>query len=438
MKILNMDPPPAADVPLDHQQAEGRTKRDESKKTSVFAIDTSLEAPEPKPPKPPPISTAELVRPFFDLCPPKITYGMPFEQYQAIPAVNASLLRQPTPFEMVCYLGAMHELPAEAQWLVESKGADVEMAMEMTQEMKPRTVPRNYVIKGRNPGREDRITPGLGKVIDALTDVPQPAELFHTQSLNKCLGNGWATIVVKEEEVEGVSESVKEGRAQALAIGDATHKAILEPHMWDMDTWQKHWQLSPTGTLTSKLALQAQLDDPTRRLITPEIVDTARRCRDAVWRHKFAAKLLSLPGKSEVVVEAFDPVMMCRRKIRIDRLPDDVGQPIIDVKTSRKKMHAFKGAIYEFGYDVQDAFYLDTLAMVEGAERPGFMIIAVTKAAPFIARVFELNQALPEESFYVRGKEIYEERFAKFVLANEEQKWTAYEDEAEAMLLTTR
>ncbi len=74
--------------------------------------------------------------------------------------------------------------------------------------------------------------------------------------------------------------------------------------------------------------------------------------------------------------------------------------------------------------------------MIEGGDpRPGFMIIAVTKAAPFMARVFELNAALPDQSFYFKGKDIYQERLAAFVLAHEEKRWDAYENEDAQLLV---
>jgi hypothetical protein len=431
MKIINMNAPTPEPEPEPHDGTPVPT--------ATLGVTIQPDAPPLQ--RIIPRSIEEIVTPFFDLTVNRIVPGMSFADYQAIPAVNASLLRQETPCEMAHYLGAMAELPVEAQWLVESKGADVTLAMGIVQEMKPRTVPTNFVVAGKRPGRSEKITDAQQKVVDALSDEPRPAKDFHPATLNRCLNAGWAEIRVQEVQVVGVSESVKEGRAFALAVGDATHKAILEPHMWDEDTWHQHWQLSPTESLTSKMALEAQLEDPMRRLITPEIVDIARRCRDAVWKHKRAAQLLLMEGDSEVSVEVWDPEMQCRRKIRIDRLPRDKGAPIVDIKTMRGKLtpRNVRKSVYEFGYHVQDAFYTDTLAMLEGAPRPGFEIIAVTKTAPFIARVFDLNTALPDESFYQRGRQSYYEgptaRLPAFVLAYEERKWGAYEDEG-AYLLT--
>lgn len=384
----------------------------------------------------------DLLHPFFDRAgrENRLMPGLPFAGYQAIAAANASLLRHPTPCEMLHYLTAMAALPAESQKLVEARGGDASDALALVREMAPRTVPRNFVKLGRAIEDGEKITDKQRELCGKLGGDPVDAREFHAATLNVCLSKGWAKIDMQEVEEDAVKPETKESRAYSLAVGDATHKAILEPHLFDADQWHKHWQLSPTKGITSDLALAAQAEDPSRRLITSEIVDIARRCRDAVWEHKEAARLLLEPGECEISAEAWDPEMGIWRKVRMDRLPNNREAGIIDIKTTHTSLlaHPFKSSVYSFGYHIQAAFYLDTLQMVEGGElRKNFYLIAVTKEPPFMARVFEMHGALPEVSFIEKGRDIYlNDRLPAFVLAYNEGEFAAYQNEG-AFLLTT-
>jgi hypothetical protein len=392
-------------------------------------------------PAPVPRAAADLIAPYFDLVANRRVPGMTFEEYEKIPAVNATLLRNATPYEMLHYLQASSVLPLETLRLLNLQEGTAMQAVAYMQELSPKKVPRNHLVPGRQPDDGERLTDKQSELVDQVHAADEPVDMrdFPAASVTSCLARGLVRLQPMEILEDAVKPEIKESRALALAIGDATHKAILEPHMFDQGEWEKHWQLSPTVSITSAAALAALAANPHLRLITPEIVDTARRCRDAVWKHKECERLLELPGDSEVSFETWDARMQVRKKFRIDRLPHDKGAPVLDVKTTHGNVlkHVFKKSIYEFGYHVQDAFYTDSLAEFEGAPRPGFSIIAVTKKAPFIARLFELN-AVPEDvSLYVKGKEIYEERMAAFVLAYHEKTWSAYEDEG-SVLMTER
>jgi hypothetical protein len=167
-------------------------------------------------------------------------------------------------------------------------------------------------------------------------------------------------------------------------------------------------------------------------------VDIARRSRDAVFKHDEARELLKQPGKAEASFLVWDAEYEVRRKIRVDWLITDRNAPIVDVKTTGKgvKKSGVRSAVYMHGYHVQDAFYTDTLAMHEGAFRPDYKLIFVTKARPFMARVYKLNECQEDVSLYKKGQDIYLERLAKFAMAWHNRQWSAYEHE-EAVLLTT-
>lgn len=362
--------------------------------------------------------------------------GMPFAEYQDIPAVNASVLKQPTRLEMKHYVDGMNDLPPVERALLEMTGANVTTVLERVAEQGGRTVPRGFARLVSMPDDTVKLSKAQRALLEACADEPVDTREFNVATLRICVDKGWITTDVKEVAESALSPQVKESRALAFGIGRATHTAILEPHMFDRDEWQKHYQLCPTRSLTSTQALAALEEDPSRELITPEMIDIARRSRDAVHRHKLAAHLLGLPGASEVTVEVWDSELGVMRKARIDRLPDDPAAGIIDVKTMTGSLllQPVRSVCYKLGYGPQLAFYDDTLAMVQGKRREASYIIGVTKEPPFMARVFELLRALPELSLIERGREIYLERMTEFCLGYEEGNWSAYDDEGAVLL----
>lgn len=385
------------------------------------------------------MSFTDIVAPYFVRRDHRLVRDVPFEDYCRWPAVNASLLREPTAYQMRCRLEALHALPDSERAFLELTGADTTTAIERVAELTPRTVPRMFAALIKSPSPADKPSAAQLDLCNSLASGPVDCREFTATTLKKCVEKGWVNQFAREVAEDGVSAQVRESRAVAFTTGRAVHAAILEPHRFDTDKWQDFYQLSPSKGLTTKAALEALSEAPYLDLITPEIVDTARRCRDAVAKHKEAARLLSLPGASEVSGEVWDSEMQAMRKVRIDRLPDDPEFGFLDVKTTKENLliEPIRSAVYKNGYHIQFAYYADTLRLIEGKPRkPGFLI-AVTKEAPFICRLFEMVEALPDVSFPEKGRDIYQERLAMFVLANAENAWTAYEDE-QAVALTTK
>lgn len=379
------------------------------------------------------MSPQEVLAPTFDaalLNQGRILQDMSFADYQRLPGVNASLLKNPTTYEMLSYAVGMSVLDDMERMLAERSGDSCAGVLERVEQTTPRTVPVKMVHLARNVLETDKLSPPQREIVEALRGAPMCARDMSGATLVALDKKGLVRMTDEERTEVALAPAVKESRAYALAVGDATHKAILEPHMFDSDEWQKHWVLSPTKGLTTTAALACALENPGLDLITPEIVDTARRCRDAVHKHKLAAELLR-DGTSEVTVQAWDEEAGCWRKARLDRLPTDPALGIVDIKTTHKGLsHSqIKSSMYSFGYGMQAAYYMDTLAMIEGKPREHFHMIFVTKEAPFLARCVELNTAPMDESFIIKGRELYLERLAMFAVAWNDQQWEAYENE---------
>lgn len=185
-----------------------------------------------------------------------------------------------------------------------------------------------------------------------------------------------------------------ESRAEAFALGEAAHKAILEPHLFDAGNGiEEFFQYSPTKGLTTKAAQNAFAQDPSRPLVTPEIIDAAKRIRDAVFKNRLADQLLRAQGLHEASAVAWDEELQVMRKARFDHLPGHPASWIMDIKTTIGGINKWelRKAIRKRDYHVQAAWYLDTLRLISGEGRAQFLFVFVTKTEPFMAKVAELD-----------------------------------------------
>jgi hypothetical protein len=374
-----------------------------------------------------------LLAPYFTQRQNRLVNDVPFSEYQMWQGINSSLLKEDTPWEALLKLQAYVELPPEMRTLLDIQGGDVGVAMQYLHDMQPRFVPRNFVTSGDWPATnvKPKPTDAQLKILERIANGEVDSREFNSSALKKCLENGWANLNVREVQEEGISEEVKHGRIEALRTGTLVHAAVLQPELFGADEWQKHWQLSPTKSLCSKQALECQMEDPSRELVTPEIIDTARRCRDAVWKHKEAARLLLEPGKSEVSLDCYDGDMQVMRKCRFDRLPDNPEAGIIDIKKTRKglSLGELRGTIRQFSIHSQAAYYLDGLGFY-GKRRNPYFLVFVTDHEPFMCRVVEINLHEDFQSLVSEGRGQYVERLAAFCLAYHENcSFSAYENE---------
>ncbi len=376
------------------------------------------------------------LEPYFTQRPNRMVKGLSMEEYQQWRGINSSLLREGTPYEMLCKLRATMELSPEMRHLVEIQGGDAGTALQYLEDEKPRMVPHWFMKFTREPEKSEKSEKPTKAQIELVTQVkdakePVPCGDFHPTTVTNCKEKGWISMFSKEIEVRGPSEEVLHGRIEALQEGRCLHTAVLEPHLFDSGEWEKHWQLCPGKLLSSKKAMEAQAADPTRELITPEIIDTARRSRDAVWKHKEASRLLLEPGDSEASFEIYDDVMQCQRKFRIDRLAHNRQVPVLDVKKTRKGLSdgELRQTIRQYGLGVQGAYYMDGLGFY-GAARTGYCLIFVTDHEPFMSRVVEINRHEDWQSFICDGRGIYANRLDKFCLNYREGcKFEAFENE---------
>lgn len=237
--------------------------------------------------------------------------------------------------------------------------------------------------------------------------------------------------------VKATMDDTSDSTSPALALGDAFHKAVLEPESFDND-FDDFYLMSPTKGLDTKRAAEARALNPDHIIVNQEIIDKVKWMRDAIYRHHAIAAMLGECNHRELSGVAPDPDKGVVRKIRVDACvgvgePGEVWAPyLLDIKTTRSMASAFdfKREVMNYNYDLQAAFYLDTDALITGRKREAFLFAAVSNSAPYCARLFMASPEMIE-----RGRERYQHRLAAIAQAALENHWCAWEHEQEPVVL---
>lgn len=218
------------------------------------------------------------------------------------------------------------------------------------------------------------------------------------------------------------------GQTVSKNLGTALHKAILEPDLFDMEGGvSEFFQFSPTKTFDSKGALAAIAAHPDKPLITPEMLDTARFMRDAIFACPEADDKLRVKAQRELAGFAWDEENRCMRKTLQDLYPEDANY-YLDIKTCESVDETdYWLNCWKWGNDMKAAYYADTDSMITGKPpRPLFFHIAVTKEPPFEVRVFELAGTSP--SMLEEGRRKYQIRLHDFFHAARTKTWDSFYD----------
>ncbi len=218
------------------------------------------------------------------------------------------------------------------------------------------------------------------------------------------------------------------GQTYAKNLGTALHKAILEPDLFDMEEGiSEFFQFSPTKGFDTDKAKNAILAHPDKPLVTPELLDTARFMRDAIFACPEADDKLRVKARRELAGFAWDEQNRCIRKTLQDLYPEDANF-YLDIKSCESVDEVdYWLNCWKWGNDMKAAYYADTDAMITGKPpRPLFFHIAVTKEEPYEVRVFELAGTDP--SMMAEGRKKYQTRLHDFFHAARTGTWDSFYD----------
>lgn len=204
----------------------------------------------------------------------------------------------------------------------------------------------------------------------------------------------------------------------AMAVGRATHCAILEP-----DEYPRRYTVAPQydrRTNDGKTAWAefraAHEGIEILRLEDAERIDAmAAVVRD----HDTAGPLLRLPGESEVILRWNDAETGVQCKGRADRIARPTGPTLlVDIKITRStEEYALQRAIHGYGYHGQLAFYADAIEAITG-EAPLVYMVAVESDGPHDVAVLELDDEL-----LAQGRDLYRSHLRRLVECQESDRW---------------
>lgn len=214
-----------------------------------------------------------------------------------------------------------------------------------------------------------------------------------------------------------------------MTFGSAVHKLVLgrgaEIDEVEADSWR---------TNVAKEAKRASLAAGRIPLLTKELA-AAKKVAAAMLGNPVVRALLDPErGKTEqtIVWQAAETGVWCRAML--DYLPHAVsGRRLIaaDVKTCPSAApEKISRAVWDLGYFIQDAWYLEGLRVLGVGEQPAMAFIFAEKSAPYLTNVVQLNHlALEAGAHYARqARLIYAE-----CVAND--SWPGYSSEIELIEL---
>ena len=209
-----------------------------------------------------------------------------------------------------------------------------------------------------------------------------------------------------------IKRSLPFKQTDAMILGAATHKLILEPR-----SFKKEFAIFKGPFRRGKIWEEFKLDHPKVDILTVDQYDDIRRMRDAVMRHPEANSLLT-GGVAEQSVfwRDEDTSLLCRARADYKKVLTGGSTVLIDLKTCRSaEPDKFIKDMCNMGYPIQEAMYR------EGFKADAFAFIAIEKGDWNTVEVYELDQTFDECGYLM-----YREALEKWGQCRASDNWPTY------------
>lgn len=229
----------------------------------------------------------------------------------------------------------------------------------------------------------------------------------------------------------------------AMALGTAIHSAVLEP-----DSFATDYVVLPADAPRKPTSVQRNAKKPSddtiaainwwdafndehknRRIIDREDYESIVTIQRNVRNHP-AAKVLMTEGEAELSVYWTDAETGVLCKCRPDFMSYK-HNAMIDVKsTEDASPAAFQRSIFNYGYHVQAAWYLDGFTAATGTAPKAFVFAAFEKSRPHATAFYYADNDMIEI-----GRKLYRERLAIYAQCLASNRWHGYPDNLQAISL---
>lgn len=198
--------------------------------------------------------------------------------------------------------------------------------------------------------------------------------------------------------------------SDALLKGEATHDAVLLPHLFETK-----FAMAPAKTKTSKAYKQFVLDNPHKKVLTPQMYRDVLAMREALYGNPAIREILEADTVlRECSSWVHDPHTNVLLKCRPDIIVDGY---IYDVKTTiAPHQRAFIHSVFEYRYHIQSAFY-QYCCKLAGINVKDFRFLVVGNKPPYLTAIYTLNDGLIEEGNTVVREAI--DRYSDYLLGVE-------------------
>lgn len=183
-------------------------------------------------------------------------------------------------------------------------------------------------------------------------------------------------------------------KSPALMFGSACHKWVLEK-----DDFGSEYAVAPQVDKRTKegKAVWEQFcaENEGKAVVGQDDFNTMQAMRDALNSNRLAKKLMFGKGETEQTFFWTDAETGEKCKIKTDRIVKyNRRWYVVDYKTCQcAETNRFNSEIWKFGYYFQAGMYTD--GVMHGKKlrkRPGFLIVAQEKKAPYSVNVIEISE----------------------------------------------
>lgn len=236
--------------------------------------------------------------------------------------------------------------------------------------------------------------------IDVLSEDVKPG-FYNIGNHAYHAGAGVSSSRLKKALVSYDAYHAPTGPSTALCFGRAFHAAILEP---------AEYREIPVISGGNRTKAYQEAVQAGRTVMCEDDVETIRGMSAAVLAHPEFHKLGAPDPEIMALSRCQDTGLLIKCKA------DLFGSAIVDFKSTSGGVTPgeFMHSVVNFGYHVSAAFYQDIIASLTG-ERLPFVIVPVTKTAPYECEFYAMSDALLEE-----GRKLYRAALKRI------KKWESY------------